>query len=143
MQTAFRERRGGTGTARPVPLGRARVRLGDAPGGRRFLEALAAMPLLPRPLLGRVSPSPTAELPGRGCLAEATARAHKLRLPGLVLSLFPHFPVFPHRWQQRWNRFCPSDHFSLKRPIRLVGQPAPGSGTALQVPGGDSSHPQL
>lgn len=123
----------------PAALGGAGLGVWDAPG-QAVPGALAAMPLLPRQLLGPAagpgSPSTRCregDAVQRGGSSNVTASVHKLQLPGPVLSLFPpSLSSFPHRWQQRRKRFCLSDHFSLKRPITLPGWPAPGP--AMQVP---------
>lgn len=121
--------RGAAGEAEVAPAALARHPweehgFGTSPRGRRFLEALAAMPLLPKLLLGfSVTRCREGDALRRGGSSNVTASVRKLKPLNLVSSLFPIFPI---AWQQRWNRFCLSNRFSLKRPITLTGQLAQG-----------------
>lgn len=105
----------------PAPFGGARVRVWDVPPGLASdASPPQAAPLPCSAWAGLPGPPPLSCREGdalrRGGSSNVTASVHKLKLPGLVLSLFPHFPIFPIAGSRDGTVFCLSDHFSPKTP---------------------------
>lgn len=95
-QRSSRGAGGGTSTVAQHLVEEQGVRAGDRPPGQAVPGSAGAVTLsqAAQQCLGWVFP-PLSCREGRGGSSNVTASVHKLELPGLVSSLFPHFLIFP------------------------------------------------
>lgn len=141
MQTVFREteeqreRRRWHQQCSPTTLWRSTGEsLGHTPGAggswKRWQRCFSSQGCSSaRRRLGWAFPSPTAELPGRGRLAErggssnVTASEHKLKPPSPVLSLFPSLSNFPPSLAAEMEQVLPESSF-FSTTTHNAGRPA-------------------